>query len=113
MERARCNPKRKKVQKIVRKAPTEKEAHQAESRIRHKLSRWRLPGMPRANAVRMQRNLQRLGGLVPPRVCAAVFGTAWNRWCTRRRFQQRASSSNICKFGCSLRFEDSLEHYSR
>ena len=104
---------RKKVQKTVRKALMEKEAHEAESRIRYKLSRWKLPGMPRTNAVRMQKNLQLLSGLVPPRVCAAVFGTAWNRWCTRRRFQQRASSSNICKFGCSLSAEDSLEHYSR
>ncbi len=61
----------------------------------------------------MQKNVQLLGKTVPPKVCAAVFGTSWNRWCTAHRYQQRSSSSNICKFGCSLSAEDSLEHYRR
>ncbi len=44
---------------------------------------------------------------------AAVFGTAYNRWCTARRFQRREDRSNVCQLGCCLAAEDSLEHYSR
>jgi hypothetical protein len=54
-----------------------------------------------------------MGQLVPPRVTAAVFGTAWNRWCTARRFQKRSCQINTCKLGCGGNAEDSIEHYSR
>ena len=53
-----------------------------------------------------------LRGLVAPRVTAAVFSTIWNRWTTRRRFQQRSSADNVCLLGCSTGAEDSVEHYS-
>ncbi|CAK0898423.1 unnamed protein product [Prorocentrum cordatum] len=82
-------------------------------RIRHKFERWQLPGAPRTAATRFEHNLQRLRGLVPPRVVAAVFSTGWNRWCTARRFQRRAATSNFCKLGCGGVAEDSIEHYTR
>ena len=82
-------------------------------RIRGKLQRWELPGLPRVIADRFERNLARLRYLVPPRVVAAVFSTAWNRWCTARRFQQRHRIWNFCKLGCGGSAEDSIEHYAR
>ena len=69
--------------------------------------------MPRRVADRFLRHLPRLRRLVPPRVVAAVFSTAWNRWCTLRRYQGRSDPLNVCRFGCGGNAEDSLEHYGR
>jgi hypothetical protein len=44
--------------------------------------------------------------LVAPRVAAAVWGLAWNRWCTARRFQKQ----DRCLLGCEDCC-DSAEHY--
>ena len=82
-------------------------------RIRHKLERWKLDGLPRRTGEKFSMSLKQIGRLVPPRVVAAVFGTAWNRWCTARRFQKRNSQLNMCKLGCGGNAEDSIEHYSR
>ena len=97
-------------------------------RIRHKFVRWDLqnaaahpppPGTscrcntPAWQARRALANLQLLSTLAPPRVCAAVFGTLWNRWCTCRRYQQRHSARNRCVLGCGGAAEDSIEHYCR
>ena len=47
--------------------------------------------------------------LLPPRVGAASLRTAWNGWCTNKRFQGRGS----CVFGCGCFVqEDSIEHYA-
>ena len=73
-------------------------------RLRHKLERWHLPGLPGPVAEKVLR-------LVPPRVHTAVFSTLWNRWCTGRRFQLRGSCS--CLLGCRSQAEDSIEHYLR
>ena len=58
-------------------------------------------------------NLHVLSSLVAPRVASACFSTIWNRWTTRRRFQQRTSKHNQCQLGCGGDAEDSIEHYSR
>ena len=79
-------------------------------RIRRKLARWRLPGLPRIVAERFERHLQTIRSRVPPRVCAAVFGTAWNRWVTARRFQNRNVRVNVCVLGCGADTNDSIEH---
>ena len=100
-------------QKAARKRIRQAEATPVHFRIRHKLARWSLPGLPRAVADTFESRLRRLRELVPPRVVAAVFGTGWNRWCTARRFQQRASVRNVCRLGCGGAAEDSVEHYSR
>ena len=49
----------------------------------------------------------------PPRVCASVFRTIANGWCTHRRFQQRFCATNKCMLGCPGEAEDSIEHYCR
>ena len=84
----------------------------AEERIRYKLQRWRLPGIPRLVACRVLRRLRALARLVPPRVHVAVFGTIWNRWCTARRFQIVSQARHSCLLGCASG-EDSIEHYLR
>jgi hypothetical protein len=85
----------------------------AEDRIRHKQSRWKLQGLPGANARRVLRRLDLLKSLVTPRVSAAVLSTIYNRWTTARRFQRRTQSCNHCVLGCPGGAEDSIEHYAR
>jgi hypothetical protein len=75
-------------------------------RVSHKLVRWKLPGNRHHHADKVSQNLHKLGKLVAPRVAAANWGLAWNRWCTARRFQGRAP----CVLGCG-NGEDSIEHY--
>ncbi len=78
-------------------------------RMRHKLGRWGLMGLPAHTAARCIRALQRLKTGVPPRVRSAVLRTMWNGWCTHRRFQQSGS----CCFQCGSGYhEDSIEHYA-
>ena len=79
------------------------------SRMRFKLERWNLPGFPGRTAERFVRALSQLKEHLPPRVCAAILRTAWNGWCTKRRFQ----SLGACVFGCGAFLQaDSVEHYS-
>ena len=85
----------------------------SEERVRHKLERWSLQGLPGPNARRTLRRLRSLAQLVAPRVSAACFSTIWNRWTTARRFQQRATADNRCVLGCPAAAEDSIEHYIR
>ena len=89
------------------------EAPHPHFRVRQKLERWRLLQPPRIIADRFLRSMPTLSHLVPPRVIAAVFSTAWNRWCTARRFQKRDRACNQCLLGCGGGAEDSIEHYSR
>ena len=78
-------------------------------RLRHKLDRWDLPGLPAHNATITHQALIRLRNLVPPRVSAAVLRTIFNGWMTKRRFQVHAH----CLFGCNNWHDaDSLEHYA-
>ncbi len=51
--------------------------------------------------------------LVPPRVAAPVFSTAWDRRRTFGRFQQHGNPIDTCKVGCGGDAEDSIEHHSR
>ena len=74
---------------------------------------WGLPDTLNATSNRIHFNLSRLRSLVAPRVCAAVFRSVFNGWCTHHRFQRRHAPTNICVFGCSCTASDSLEHYCR
>ena len=90
------------------------ESPNAVERIRSKVERWRgkyfwLTGLPGRYSPCIAKRMTRVGGLVPPRVQAAVFTTLWNGWCTHRRFQQRGNLDNICKFKCSSAAKDSLD----
>ena len=76
--------------------------------MRHKIVRWRVPGLPRRHVDTFFRHLAVLRPILPPRVMAAIFGTVWNRWTTARRFQQ----SRPCLLGCSPSAQDSIEHYA-
>ena len=85
------------------------------TRARHKFERWQLHKthlhpppegttgrhlLPAWQARRAVASLQLLRSLVPPRVCAAVLSTLWNRWCTHARYQQKNAPTNICLFKC-------------
>ena len=77
-----------------------------EHRVEHKLKRWKIDGLRRKYRDIFIHNLANLQKLVAPRVAAAVWGMAWNRWCTARRFQ----GCKPCLLGCG-NGEDSIEHY--
>ena len=81
-----------------------------EDRFRKRLARWDLPGVPLHVARRSLRQLNEVSTMVPPRISAAILSTAWNRWCTSRRFQN--ATERNCLLGC-VGAEDSIEHYSR
>jgi hypothetical protein len=72
-----------------------------------------IPGPPNWIAHRVSRNLLKLPKLVPPRVCAAVFRTIFNGWCTARRFQRVGTPGDKCWLGCNPGSHDSIEHYCR
>ena len=104
---------RRRLQKAIRDRLQSASEYNTHDRIRSKLTRWNFEGLPRQVADRFELNLKRASKMIQPRVTAAVFGTAWNRWCTERRFQRRSSPCNFCKLGCGGAAEDSIEHYSR
>ena len=102
---------KKKTQKVTRLAVARHGLPNAEDRIRKKMARWKLAGLPRHTATRCARMLKNLLRLVPPRVSAAVWRTMWNGWTTKRRFQL---AGHRCLLGCqSPHNEDSIEHYAR
>ena len=82
-----------------------------EMRIRHKLSRWRVPLLPRIQVSRCIEFLQALRRRVPPRVWAATWRTLWNGWATSRRTQGARGLAG-CMFRCSDEAPDSIEHYA-
>ena len=102
---------KKQTQKVTRLAIANHDLPNAEGRIRKKMARWKLAGLPRVTATRCTRLLKDLSRLVPPRVSAAVWRTMWNGWTTDRRF---SVSGHRCLLGCdSVCNEDSIEHYAR
>ena len=107
--RARYKRMKKNFQRTVRTELDKKFQPEPVSRIRWKLDRWNLSGFPGRTAERFLNALNVLKSLLPPRVGAAALRSAWNGWCTDRRFQ----GSGPCLFGCrGLVHEDSLEHYA-
>jgi hypothetical protein len=100
---------RKCFQKTIRKELVKKLEVNKVARMRFKLERWNLSGFPGLTASRFLCALEVVKTNLPPKVGAAVLRTAWNGWCTSRRFQQHGR----CVFGCqSFIQEDSIEHYS-
>ena len=78
------------------------------NRIRSKLERWKLPGLPRGTAEGVLDYLKFAFRLAPPRVSMSYVGLVWNRWCTSRRFQQNDKCVLCGKVGT----RDSVEHYA-
>jgi len=99
---------RRKFQSTMSQALRKKSLYNEQERMRNKLRRWKMPGRPAIIAARAVRRLQLLNVLTPPRVCAAMLSTLWNRWTTRRRFQQRGK----CVLLCSETAVDCIEHYA-
>ena len=85
----------------------------AESRIRAKLYRWKLNGIPAHTERNILKNFQMLREMCHPRVTLAYFRLIWNGWVTDRRMNVLvpATSRRGCVFGCGWD-EDSIEHYS-
>ena len=107
----RAKRRKKRFQRTVRNAVSACRRYNAPDRMRHKLDRWQLGGLPRVVSERCHKSLTTLKKLLPPRVSAAVLRTMWNGWCTGRRFQQAGQ----CCFNCGAYWDnvDSIEHYSR
>ena len=101
---------RKKFQSSVRAALHKRDQQDPVQRIRKKLDRWNLHGIPNITANRCALAFHKLKKLVPPRVVAAVWKTMWNAWTTARRFQKVGSCLLCCG---SAMGEDSIEHYAR
>ena len=91
------------VQKSVAKRISDFRRPDCINRVRTKLVRWHLPGLPAHVARRVHGRLTGLSDSVAPRVTAACF----------RRFQKRRRTQNFCVLGCGGGAEDSIEHYSR
>ncbi len=106
---ARHRLQRKRFHFTTRKALSTAKQYLHIERMRHKLARWEIPGLPGRIATRCCRMLQSLHGCVPPRVCSAIWRTLFNGWCTGRRFQKLER----CCFRCNSWIqEDSIEHYA-
>ena len=79
----------------------------AATRMRHKLSKWALPGFPERTARSVLRSLQSLRGNVAPRVQVAVLRSLFHGWVTEHRFGRNADGQ--CRFGCGG--DDKVRHY--
>ena len=78
-----------------------------DTHIRRRFDRWPLSSLPGHRPSRLKSNLASISSLVPPRIIAATVRTAFNGWCTARRFQ----ASGSCIFGCDGGY-DGIEHYA-
>ena len=113
---------RRKFQSWIYEALLKHAAPNTHARFSHKLDRWNLhlpthplhdhmsvrQRTPNWQARCAHQRLKTLAKLTTPRVHAAVFGATWNRWCTRRRYQQRGR----CRLCQQPHSEDSIEHYA-
>jgi hypothetical protein len=91
------------------------DTYYTESRLRCKLHRWKLSGIPAHLESQILRNFKLLSQWCPPRVIAAYFRALWNGWTTDRRMASLRKSQGLplrgCQLGCGWD-EDCLEHYA-
>ena len=99
---------RPKFQKTIRKELVKRTWVDPIARMRRKLERFQLGGLPGTTANRMVRVLQMLQSSVNPKVVAAVLRTIWNGWTSEHRFQ----GSGTCVFNCKHWTENRVEHYA-
>ena len=85
-----------------------------ESRIRHRISRWRFADPPAHVTSRCIRLFEILKKKSSPAVCAGYLRALFNGWPTsaRMRNMKGQSGTSACFFGCSARAEDRIEHYA-
>jgi len=107
--RVRDKKARRALQKTIRSELHKTLTVDPVSRMRFRLDRWNLDGLPGETSTRFLRFIEVVKHHLPPRIVAAVLRTAWNGWCTSRRFQH----SGKCIFACqAFAQEDSIEHYA-
>jgi hypothetical protein len=86
-----------------------------DARLRAKLHRWHLEGIPAHNEQRVLQNFATLSQWCQPKVLAAYFRTLWTGWTTDRRMAPLRKEQGLpirgCLLGCGWD-EDSLEHYA-
>ena len=117
--RVPCGPLTRQMQRKVRRKTQswfvssllKKDGTNIEERVRKKLARWKLEGLPGRNARKVTKQIGELRRLVPPRVRAATLSTIFNRWTTDRRMKKLRQHSTGCVLGCPSGAEDSIEHY--
>ena len=100
---------RRDFQRTVRSELSKLIPYEPIERIRHKLDRWSLCGMPGRTAKNTLVVLRELRKRVPPRVSAALLRSMFNGWCTERRFQRHGPCVFQCNEFCQ---EDIIEHYA-
>jgi hypothetical protein len=83
----------------------------ADSRVRTKLTRWGLKGVPAHLERRVFSAFGFLKTWCNPRVLVTFFRTLWNGWITDRRMNTLVAHGRNCLLGCGWD-EDSIEHYS-
>jgi hypothetical protein len=91
------------------------DTYYTESRLRSKLQRWRLSGVPAHLEGKIARNFRLLSKWCPPRVLMVYFRSLWNGWVTDRRMQSLRKLQGLPQRGCQLGCgwdEDSIEHYA-
>jgi len=74
---------------------------------RRRLDRWAIPLLPGRRVARLVNICGLIVAKGTPRIAAAFIRTAFNGWCTARRFQGRAGCLLACPGG-----HDSIEHYA-
>ena len=85
-----------------------------EARLRQKLDRWKLAGIPGILERRTLSNCMLLKEFCAPRVVSAYFKALWNGWVTDARmrslFATQGRDLRRCMLGCVDNI-DSLDHY--
>ena len=85
----------------------------ARERIRNKLIRWNLPGVPAKHSRAVEDSLRLIAARCKPKVASAYLRTIWNGWPTSHRMRTMANAPAVrpCLFGCQ-HAEDRIEHYA-
>ena len=85
-----------------------------EARLRQKMVRWKLIGVPGILERRVLKVCSLLQERCAPKVLAAYFRALWNGWVTDARFRSLIESTSGCIRCCALGCPDapdSLDHY--
>ena len=86
-----------------------------EARLRQKMVRWKLIGVPGILERRVLKVYSLLEKRCAPEVLAAYYRALWNGWVTDARFRTLLEANSGRVRGCALgrpNASDSLDHYS-
>ena len=86
-----------------------------EARLRQKMSKWKLDGVPGLLEREVQRNFTLFKTWCHPRVFACYYRALWNGWVTDGRMRSLRAAQSLevrgCMLGCPSG-QDDLDHYS-